>query len=107
MKGPVVISTQQYGDLDINSPLGVIQKQLPDVYNILNGTPAEAPLSANLIDASPLVGYPIDKWNTLFDPAYTLSETAGYGYAGQKVAVTGFAYGQSDLYQGSLKTRKY
>jgi hypothetical protein len=105
MKNPVVISTQQYGDLDINSPLGVIQKQLPDVYNILKGSAAEAPLSVNLIDASALVAYPIDKWNTLFDPAYTLSETAGYGYSGQKVAVTGFAYGQSDLYQGSLKTQ--
>lgn len=105
MKDPVIISTQQYGDLDINSPMGVIQKQLPDVYSILKGTPAESPLSVNLIDASPLVGYPIDKWNSLFDPAYTLSETAGYGYAGQKVAVTGFAYGQSDLYQGSLKAQ--
>ena len=105
MKNPVIISTQQYGDLDINSPIGVIQKQLPDVYNILKGTPAESPLSVNLIDASALVGYPIDKWNSIFDPAYTLSETAGYGYAGQKVAVTGFAYGQSDLYQGSLKAQ--
>ena len=105
MKGPEVITTQQYGDLDINSPIGVIQKELPDVYNVLNGTAAETPLSVNLMDASPLVGYTIDKWNTLFDPAYTLTETAGYGYAGQKVAVTSFAYGQSDLYQGSLKTQ--
>ena len=105
IKDPVIISTQKYGDLDINSPIGVIQKQLPDVYNILKGTAAEAPLGVNLIDASALVGYPIDKWNSIFDPAYTLSETAGYGYAGQKVAVTGFAYGQSDLYQGSLKAQ--
>ena len=105
IKNPVIISTQQYGDLDINSPIGVIQKQLPDVYNLLKGTAAEAPLGVNLIDASALVGYPIDKWNSIFDPAYTLSETAGYGYAGQKVAVTGFAYGQSDLYQGSLKAQ--
>ena len=105
MKSPVIISTQQYGNLDINSPIGVIQNQLPDVYNILNGTAAESPLSVNLLDASALVGYPIDKWNALFDPAYTLSETAGYGYSGQKVAVTAFAYGQSDLYQGQLKAQ--
>jgi len=105
MKSPVIISTQQYGNLDINSPIGVIQNQLPDVYNILKGTAAESPLSANLLDASALVGYPIDKWNALFDPAYTLSETAGYGYSGQKVAVTAFAYGQSDLYQGQLKAQ--
>ena len=105
MKSPVIISTQQYGNLDINSPIGVIQNQLPDVYNILKGTAAESPLSVNLLDASALVGYPIDKWNALFDPAYTLSETAGYGYSGQKVAVTAFAYGQSDLYQGQLKVQ--
>jgi hypothetical protein len=105
IKNPVTITTSQYGDLEINYPLGVIQKQLPDVYNLLKGTAAETSLNLNLIDASGLVSYPIDKWNTIFDPAYTLSETAGYGYAGQKVAVTGFAYGQSDLYQGSLKTQ--
>ena len=103
MTDPAVITTSKLGDLDINSPLGIIKSQLPDVYNELKGTPAESPLSTSLLDASPLVAYPIDKWNTLFDPAYTLSETAGYGYAGQKVAVTGFAYGQSDLYQGSLR----
>ena len=105
MKNPVTITTSQYGDLEINYPLGVIQKQLPDVYNLLKGTAAETSLNLNLIDASALVGYPIDKWNSIFDPAYTLSETAGYGYAGQKVAVTGFAYGQSDLYQGQMKTQ--
>ena len=103
MTDPAVITTSNLGDLDINSPLGIIKNQLPDVYNQLKGTPAESALGTSLLDASALVAYPIDKWNTLFDPAYTLSETAGYGYAGQKVAVTGFAYGQSDLYQGSLR----
>ena len=103
MKNPIIITTEKYGDLEINSPLGVIKNQLPDIYNLLKGTQAETSLNLNLIDASPLVGYPIDKWNSIFDPAYTLTETAGYGYAGQKVAVTGFAYGQSDIYQGSLR----
>lgn len=102
MTGPVVISSK-LGDVDINSPLGIIQNQLPDVYAVLKGTAAETTLQSNLLDASALVAYPIEKWNSLFDPAYTLSDAAGYGYAGQKVAVTAFAYGQSDLYQGSLK----
>jgi hypothetical protein len=105
MTGPVVISTSKLGDLDINSPLGIIQNQLPDVYTVLKGTAAESTLQSNLIDASSLVGYPIEKWNSLFDPAYTLSDAVGYGYGGVKVAVTGFAYGQSDIYQGSLKAQ--
>lgn len=104
MKDPVTITTNQYGNLEINSLIGVIQNQLPDVYNVLKGTPAEGALNIKLIDASTLVGYPIDKWNTLFDPAYTVADSAGYGYGGKKVAVTGFAYGQSDIYQGQQKT---
>lgn len=103
MTGPAVISTSNLGNLDINSPIGIIQNELPDVYNVLKGTAAEGPLNISLLDASPLTGYPIEKWNTLFDPAYTLSDAAGLGYNGTKVAVTSFAYGQSDLYQGSLK----
>ena len=105
IKNPVNIATSQYGNLEINSPLGIIQNQLPDVYNLLKGTAAESALNLNLIDASALVGYPIDKWNTLFDPSYTVADSAGYGYGGKKVAVTGFAYGQSDLYQGSLRAQ--
>jgi len=104
--GPAVISAGSLGNLDINSPIGIIKSQLPDVYNVLKGTAAESPLSINLLDASALVSYPIEKWNALFDPAYTLSDAVGLGYKGQKVAVTSFAYGQSDIYQGSLKTAK-
>jgi hypothetical protein len=103
MTDPAVITTSNLGDLDINSPIGIIKNKLPDVYDVLKGTPAESPLSTNLLDSSALVGFPIEKWNSLFDPAYTLSDAVGLGYGGQKVAVTAFAYGQSDLYQGQLK----
>jgi hypothetical protein len=103
VKTPVTIATKQYGNLEINSPMGVIQSQFPDVYYILEGTAAESALNLNLMDASSLVAYPIDRWNTLFDPAYLPPETAGYEYTGQKVAATAFAYGQSDIYQGSEK----
>ncbi len=103
MSDPIIVTTKQYGNLEINFPLGVIQNQVPNAYHILEGTTAENLLNLNLIDAKSLVAYPIDKWNTFFDPTYTLTETAGYGYEGQKAAVTGFLYGQNDLYQVYLK----
>lgn len=105
IRDPVIISTSQYGDLEINSPFGVIQNQLPVVYDVLKGMPQEDILKTNLIDASPLVDEPIDKWDTIFDPSYTLDDTAGHEYNGQKVAVTGFGYGQHDLYQVLLKPK--
>jgi hypothetical protein len=101
--GPITITTQQYGPIEINYPLDVLKSQLPDAYNVLKGTDAEKSLQNPLIDASPLMAEPIDKWDTLFDPAYTLTETAGYGFKGQKVAVTTYSSGLSNLGAGSLK----
>src|SRR5574340_324819 len=41
IKDPVIITTKQYGNLEINFPLGVIQNQLPDVYDTLKGISTE------------------------------------------------------------------
>lgn len=101
---PVTITTKQYGPIEINSPIGVIQSQLPDLYNALKGTDAfQVFQSPYLIDATGLyTQQPLNKWDSLFDPAYTLAETAGYGYQGQKVAVTTYSSGLSGAYSGSL-----
>jgi len=100
---PVKITTKQYGPIEINSPIGVIQNQLPDAYNVIKGTYAEQVFqSPYLIDATGLyTQQPLNKWDSLFDPAYTLAETAGYGYQGQKVAVTTYSSGLSGLVTGS------
>src|SRR2546422_552746 len=102
---PAVISTTQYGDLEINSPLGVVQNQVPDAYNILKGTKAETDLNQNLIDASTLLSQPIDKWDTLFDPSYVVKDSDALGFSGKKVAVTTLASGQSGIQVGSLKVK--
>ncbi len=102
---PITIISKQYGPIEINFPLGVIQNQLPDAYNVLKGTDAEKNLQQPLVDASSLMAQPIDKWDSLFDPAYTLTETAGYGYQGQKVAVTTYSSGLSNLGAGALKVQ--
>ena len=100
---PVTIPTKQYGDLEINYPLGVIQDQLPEAYSVLKGTDAEKALNQNIIDASTLLKQSIDKWDTLFDPSYIVTDSVGLGFSGQKVAVTTFSSGQSGLQAGSLK----
>jgi len=101
---PVKITTKQYGPIEINSPIGVIQSQLPDIYNEIKGTDAlQVFQSPYLVDATGLFNQqPLNKWDSLFDPAYTLAETAGYGYQGQKVAVTTYSSGLSGAYSGTL-----
>lgn len=101
---PVTITTSQYGPIEINYPIDSIQSQLPALYSALKGTDAYGVFqSPNLMDATGLFSeQPVDKWDSLFDPAYTLSETAGYGYKGQQVAVTTFSSGLSNAFSGTL-----
>jgi hypothetical protein len=96
--GPVIITTE-YGDLDINYLIGFIKSQLPDVYYAIKGTGAETALQQNLIDSRPLLYNSLDKWDSLFDPAYTLTQTGPVGEVLNKVAVTTFASGLSSLEQ--------
>src|SRR5205807_10252368 len=78
IKDPVIIKTAQYGDVEINIPISFVKKVVPDVYSVIKGTQAESALQNNLIDASSILQEPIEQWNHLFDPAYTLSETSGF-----------------------------
>lgn len=102
---PVTITTSQYGPVEINYPIDVIQSQIPDLYSALKGTDAYSVFSQpNLMDATGLFSQqPVNKWDSLFDPAYTLTEAAGYGYQGQKIAVTTFSSGLSNAFSGTLK----
>ncbi|HET6458286.1 MAG TPA: hypothetical protein VFG24_05365 [Nitrosopumilaceae archaeon] len=100
VKNPVIIKTAQYGDVEINTPISFVKKVVPDVYSNIKGTKAEDTLKNNLIDASSILQEPIDQWNHLFDPAFIISETSGFGYKGEKVAITTFTMGQSSLGEG-------
>ena len=101
IKDPVTIKTAQYGDVEINNPVSFVKKVVPDVYSNIQGTKAEDALKNNLIDASSILQEPIDQWNHLFDPAFIISETSGFGYKGQKVAITTYTMGQSSLGEGT------
>jgi hypothetical protein len=103
IKDPIVINSTKYGDNEINFPISFFKKAAPDAYAVLKGTKAEDAMKNNLIDASSILEVPLGSWTHLFDPAYTLSETSGYGYAGQKVPITTYTMGQSSLGEGSQK----
>ncbi|MDE1763559.1 MAG: hypothetical protein KGH88_04855 [Thaumarchaeota archaeon] len=103
----VKISTQQYGDLEINYPENMIQKELPAAYDVIKGTQAEKLLQQNLINPSTLyTQQPLDKWDHLFDPSYVVSDSNVLHYQGTKVAVTTFSTGVSNLQSGSMSNNQ-
>ncbi len=100
IKKPVFITTEEYENLEINFPLSAIQRNLPNVYSMLNGSKAEAVLNQNLIDTSPLLEQPIDKWNSLFDPTYVVTDSDALGQRGKKITGTIFSTGESAPFTG-------
>lgn len=93
---PLVIDTKDCGNTEINYPLNTIKNILPNVYDIISNTPGgdifDQALNQNLIDSTPLLETPLDKWDSLFDPAYMLTDTAGPSLSqDEKVGATAFS----------------
>ena len=84
--------------MEINYPLNTIKNILPNVYDVVSNTPGEdifdQAFNQNLIDSTPLLQTPLDQWDSLFDPAYVLTGTAGPSLSeGEKVGATAFSTG--------------
>lgn len=105
IKGPVMITSPDAGEVDINTMIGFIKKEAPDVYEKIAGTEAETLLGTNLIDSSGILAQPLSNWHHLFDPSGTISDTAKFGYQGEKIVLTSFTMGESSLREG-IQTEK-
>jgi hypothetical protein len=103
----VTLSTPDYGDLEINYPISLIQKELPVVYDAIQGSNAAQLLEGNLLDASPLFKQqPLSSWDHLFDPSYIVSGATALQYSGTKIAVTTFSSGVSTLQAGVMNAKQ-
>ncbi len=104
VKGPVMITDSEYGDVDINTLIGFLKKESPEVYEKIAGTEGETLLNDSLIDASGILAQPLSNWHHLFDPSGTISETAKWGYT-EKLVITSFTMGESSIREG-IQTEK-
>lgn len=102
IQNPVQVNITNYGQYDINSPIDFLKKQFPDLYSKLRGSNAENLFEIPLMSSNDLMSDPISKWQHLFDPAYTLVETNSLGYRGQKMTISTYATGESNLSEGLM-----
>lgn len=93
--GPVVIKTEKYGDVEINKPASFLYKIVPNL-NITDSN-AQQVLDYELIDSSSIMQQPVSNWQHMFDPAYIITETSGWGYNGNKIPITTYAVGESSF----------
>lgn len=107
--GPIIISTPQYGDVDINKPISFIEKELPGVYSKIKDTEAEALLSEGLIDANGIQNQPLTNWHFLFDPTGINVDAATYGLSEELsgAVVSIFTMGESSIREGIQMEKEF
>lgn len=93
--GPVVIKTAKYGDVEINKPASFLYKIVPDLE--ITDSNAQQVLDYELIDSSSIMQQPVSNWQHMFDPAYIITETSGWGYNGSKIPITTYTVGESSI----------
>lgn len=94
LHGPVVIKTEKYGNVEINSLAGFLQKAAG--VEIMDSK-AQQLLNIDLIDSSSIIQQPLSNWQHMFDPSYIITETSGWGYNGSKIPITTYALGESRI----------
>ncbi len=99
---PVVLTTEQYGDVEINFPSGYYYNKHPEVMKELENTEAIQVLNRATIDFRELTDISIDKWHWLFDPSGSIKEAERFGFKEVEGAnlVTFFALGEGSLREG-------
>ena len=107
IKTPIVIKNPEYGDIDVNTPAGFLDKITPQVYAKLAQTDAENILNLPFIDASGILLQPLSKWHHLFDATGTIADSKRFGYAGEKVVITSFTMGECSIREGCKRETRY
>jgi hypothetical protein len=75
--GPVLVNTQEYGRVNINQPIGLLEAAFPEFAEKLSGTEALEMMTEPILDFSDIGGTPMERWHSLFDPTRSIASTAG------------------------------
>lgn len=108
---PIVVRTEEYGDINISQLGGYFYSKMPEVIQAFEGTRAMEMFNRPVLDFRELTDLSIDKWHWLFDPSGSIAEAERYGFREQEGAalVTFFSAGEGGLREGihREKTMRY
>jgi hypothetical protein len=100
---PITLSTP-YGDIDVNSPIGLLQANHSSVADQLMNTEASSIMADPLFNFQD-IGRPMDTWHFLFDPTGSQAGAAGSGFEeiGGARVVSIYSLGESSFREGTFQ----
>ena len=99
---PIILDPQEYGMINVNYPIGLLQVTHPDfAQKILNSQAAQ--IMNDPLFTFQEIGAPMDRWHFLFDPTGSQAGAAGAGYIeeGQSKVVSIYSLGESSFREGT------
>jgi hypothetical protein len=102
LKQPIILDTKEYGMINVNYPIGLLQVTHPDfAQKILNSSAAQ--IMNDPLFTFQEIGAPMDRWHFLFDPTGSQAGAAGAGYIeeGQSKVVSIYSLGESSFREGT------
>ena len=103
LEEPLIVNTEEYGQIDINHPVGALEQLAPELAaKIQNTTLAEA-FNTPILDFEEF-GSSMNNWHFLFDATGAQAGAAGYGFSvieGDSEIVSIYSLGESSFREGT------
>jgi hypothetical protein len=99
---PIILNTPEYGMINVNYPIGLIQVTHPDFAQKMLNSQAAQIMNDPLFTFQEIAA-PMDRWHFLFDPTGSQAGAASAGYIeeGQSKVVSIYSLGESSFREGT------
>jgi hypothetical protein len=103
LEEPLIVNTEEYGQIDINHPISGLEKLAPEVVNKIQNTTLAPAFEAPIMDFGEF-GTSMNNWHFLFDATGAQAGAAGFGFSvtegGSKI-VSIYSLGESSFREGT------
>ena len=99
---PLILNTTEYGQIDINHPMGGLEKIVPEVATKIQNTTIAEAFNTPILDFEEF-GVTMNNWHFLFDATGAQAGAAGYGFSSEDDSkiVSIYSLGESSFREGT------
>lgn len=100
VNGPLLVTTNQYGTIDINRPIGLVQLLFPDLAEQMQGSEAREIMEDPILNFDQF-NLPMKQWHFSFDVTGKQLERYGVFREGEGATVSIYSIGESSFREGT------